>query len=55
MNKGAQKEGNLITAENISETARAFLKSRILLSAYELDIFTILGGGSKTWRRFPAY
>ncbi len=32
----------------IMELASAFQRSRVLLTAYELDLFTALGDGSKT-------
>ncbi len=39
------KEKNALTPEFIRETAMAFQRSRILLSAYELSIFTSVGDG----------
>jgi len=42
------KKKNALTPETIRETAMAFQRARILLSAYELSVFTFLGGGEKT-------
>jgi 2-polyprenyl-3-methyl-5-hydroxy-6-metoxy-1,4-benzoquinol methylase len=36
------------TFDEIREVAYAFQKSRVLLTAYELDLFTVLGKGPKT-------
>jgi hypothetical protein len=37
-----------ITARSILETATAFQRSRVLLTAYELDLFTVLNDESRT-------
>lgn len=37
-----------LTADDVHELARAFFRSRILLSAYELELFTALGDGRVT-------
>lgn len=41
-----QRKPDGITAGSIRETAMAFRESRILLTAYELDLFTVIGRGS---------
>jgi predicted O-methyltransferase YrrM len=37
-----------LTADDLHQLARAFFRSRILLTAYELGLFTALGDGRKT-------
>jgi hypothetical protein len=37
-----------LTADDVHELARAFFRSRILLTAYELGVFTALGGERRT-------
>lgn len=39
---------NALSPDSISEMARAFQKSRVLLTAYELELFTALGEESKS-------
>ena len=49
MNHGNEKsKGEGISHEGIMELSRAFQGSRILLSAFELDVFTVLGDEEKS-------
>ncbi|MBN2515209.1 MAG: methyltransferase domain-containing protein [Deltaproteobacteria bacterium] len=41
-------EARVLSPEDIGRTATAFKKSRILLSAFELDLFTVLGRQKRT-------
>lgn len=44
----AQQSNQIESPEQIIEMASAFQKSRIILSAFELDVFTAIGDGAKT-------
>ncbi|MFP3945276.1 MAG: methyltransferase [Archaeoglobaceae archaeon] len=48
MTTGEQGEGEEMSAEEIKRTARDFQKSRIILTAVELELFSALGNESKT-------
>jgi len=43
MNDGTNMESDGISLNEIMEMSRAFQKSRIFLTAYEMDVFTVLG------------
>jgi len=48
MNQHNSSADDLLTPESIRETIFGFQSSRILLTAYELGIFTVLGDGNKS-------
>lgn len=48
MRGNSENCGSELTADDIHGMARAFFRSRILLTAYELGVFTELGDGRKT-------
>lgn len=50
MNDEQKANSEELSLNGIMEMARAFQKSRILLTAYELEVFTVLGDGEKTSR-----
>ena len=48
MNDEKNRESDFISLDEMMELSRAFQKSRIFLTAYEMDVFTVLGEEEKT-------
>jgi 2-polyprenyl-3-methyl-5-hydroxy-6-metoxy-1,4-benzoquinol methylase len=48
MNQNKSSENDALSPDNIREIAYAFQRSRVLLTAYELGLFTALGDASKS-------